>query len=149
MDALMAPQKPSAAPEEDISELHKSTCCGTAYIVPSRPTSTDRCSTWKELLEAKALELHGAAGRGGDPAAETYQEAENLIFRRAQQDSFPEEISLLKASKPRPVMPKMADLPPAHLHLFKPAFHSTGMDCFGPLQVKVGRRLENRWRIIV
>ncbi|KAJ8333077.1 hypothetical protein SKAU_G00419730 [Synaphobranchus kaupii] len=30
----------------------------------------------------------------------------------------------------------MADLPPACLRLFKPAFHSTGMDCFGPLQVK-------------
>ncbi|KAJ8341930.1 hypothetical protein SKAU_G00342210 [Synaphobranchus kaupii] len=56
-----------------------------------------RCSTWKELLEAIAQELHGAAGRGGDPAAKTYREAENLIFRRAQQDSFPEEISLLKA----------------------------------------------------
>ncbi|KAJ8356753.1 hypothetical protein SKAU_G00195470 [Synaphobranchus kaupii] len=163
---------------------------------------------------------------------QTYREAENLIFRRVQQDSFPEEMSLLKASKPipsssrlltlspelheagdlirvggrlrraealdpttmhlvvldpmiqdydsrlrhagpervfaeirrtiwilrgreairryqhtctecrrwkaRPVMPKMADLPPARLHLFKPAFHSTGMDCFGPLQVKVG-----------
>lgn len=28
----------------------------------------------------------------------------------------------------------MADLPVARLHLFKPAFYSTGMDCFGPLR---------------
>ncbi len=42
----------------------------------------------------------------------------------------------------------MSDLPLARLRLFKPAFHSTGMDCFGPLEVKVGRRLEKRWGII-
>ncbi|KAJ8400620.1 hypothetical protein AAFF_G00393890 [Aldrovandia affinis] len=39
--------------------------------------------------------------------------------------------------KSRPVVPKMADLPAAHLRLFKLAFHSTGVDCFGPFQVKV------------
>ncbi|XP_037126199.1 uncharacterized protein LOC119133952 [Syngnathus acus] len=50
--------------------------------------------------------------------------------------------------KARPVVPKMADLPPARLRLFKPAFFSTGMDCFGPFQVKVGRRTEKRWGII-
>lgn len=48
----------------------------------------------------------------------------------------------------RPAVPKMADLPAARLRLFKPAFHSTGMDCFGPFEVKVGRRLEKRWGII-
>lgn len=39
----------------------------------------------------------------------------------------------------------MADLPPARLRLFKPAFYSTGMDCFGPYTVKVGRRNEKKW----
>ncbi|XP_077407204.1 uncharacterized protein LOC144038518 isoform X2 [Vanacampus margaritifer] len=42
----------------------------------------------------------------------------------------------------------MADLPPARLRPFKPAFFSTGMDCSGPFQVKVGRRTEKRWGII-
>lgn len=42
----------------------------------------------------------------------------------------------------------MADLPVACLRLFKPAFYSTGMDCFGPFEIKVGRRLEKRWGII-
>ena len=50
--------------------------------------------------------------------------------------------------KAKPSIPKMADLPPARLRLFKPAFFSTGMDCFGPFQVKVGRRTEKRWGII-
>ncbi|XP_026094149.1 uncharacterized protein LOC113066497 [Carassius auratus] len=47
-----------------------------------------------------------------------------------------------------PEVPKMADLPPARLRLFKPAFYSTGMDCFGPYTVKVGRRNEKKWGIL-
>lgn len=42
----------------------------------------------------------------------------------------------------------MADLPVAHLHLYKPAFYSTGVDCFGPFEVKIGRPVEKRWGII-
>lgn len=47
-----------------------------------------------------------------------------------------------------PEIPKMADLPPARLRLYRPAFYSTGMDCFGPYAVKVGRRTEKKWGII-
>lgn len=47
-----------------------------------------------------------------------------------------------------PVIPKMADLPPARLRLYKPSFWSTGMDCFGPFTVKIGRRTEKRWGIL-
>lgn len=42
----------------------------------------------------------------------------------------------------------MADLPPARLRLYKPPFWSTGVDCFGPYNVKVGRRTEKRWGLI-
>ena len=42
----------------------------------------------------------------------------------------------------------MADLPPARLRLEKPPFWSTGVDCFGPITVKVGRRVEKRWGIL-
>lgn len=42
----------------------------------------------------------------------------------------------------------MADLPPPRLRLHLPAFYSTGMDCFGPLEVKIGRRVEKRWGIL-
>ncbi len=48
----------------------------------------------------------------------------------------------------KPTIPKMADLPLARLRLHKPAFHSTGMDCFGPFLVKIGRRVEKRWGIL-
>lgn len=42
----------------------------------------------------------------------------------------------------------MADLPPSRLRLYKPPFWSTGMDCFGPFNVSVGRRHEKRWGLI-
>lgn len=48
----------------------------------------------------------------------------------------------------KPMVPRMADLPSSSLRLFKPPFYSTGMDCFGPLMVKVGRRTEKRWGIV-
>ncbi|XP_073731871.1 uncharacterized protein [Misgurnus anguillicaudatus] len=48
----------------------------------------------------------------------------------------------------KPNIPKMADLPPARLRLYKPPFYSTGMDCFGPFTVKIGRRNEKRWGIV-
>jgi len=50
--------------------------------------------------------------------------------------------------KSKPAVQKMADLPPPRLRLFKPAFYSCGIDCFGPLQVKVGRRTEKKWGLL-
>lgn len=47
-----------------------------------------------------------------------------------------------------PVVPKMADLPAARLRLHQPPFWSTGVDCFGPFSIKIGRRQEKRWGII-
>ncbi|KAK3544494.1 hypothetical protein QTP86_013150 [Hemibagrus guttatus] len=48
----------------------------------------------------------------------------------------------------QPTIPKMADLPSARLRLHKPAFHSCGVDCFGPMLVKIGRQTEKRWGIL-
>ncbi|KAJ8352093.1 hypothetical protein SKAU_G00235690 [Synaphobranchus kaupii] len=42
----------------------------------------------------------------------------------------------------------MADLPSARLRLNQPPFWSTGVDCFGPYTVKLGRRHEKRWGIV-
>ncbi len=48
----------------------------------------------------------------------------------------------------QPILPRMADLPPARLRLQRPAFFSTGGDCFGPFLVKIGRLNEKRWGIL-
>ncbi|CAI5683933.1 unnamed protein product [Oreochromis niloticus] len=53
-----------------------------------------------------------------------------------------------QAWRANPSIPKMADLPPARLRLYKPPFYSTGVDCFGPFTVKIGRRTEKRWGIV-
>ncbi|KAK7930869.1 hypothetical protein WMY93_007264 [Mugilogobius chulae] len=53
-----------------------------------------------------------------------------------------------KKWKAKPLTPRMADLPPYRLRLFKPPFWSTGMDCFGPFHIKIGRRHEKRWGIL-
>ncbi|KAL3987511.1 hypothetical protein ACER0C_014626 [Sarotherodon galilaeus] len=42
----------------------------------------------------------------------------------------------------------MADLPAARLCITKPPYWSTGVDCFGPYTIKIGRRHEKRWGII-
>ena len=42
----------------------------------------------------------------------------------------------------------MADLPKCRLRLQSPPFYSTGMDCFGPMTVKIGRRQEKRWGLL-
>ena len=46
-----------------------------------------------------------------------------------------------------PVIPKMADFPPARLRFLRPPFWSTGMDGLGPFIARVGRRTEKRWDI--
>lgn len=44
--------------------------------------------------------------------------------------------------------PRMADLPPARLCFYQPAFYSAGVDCFSPFIIKMRWRNEKRWRII-
>ncbi|KAI2646144.1 ORF V: Enzymatic polyprotein [Labeo rohita] len=48
----------------------------------------------------------------------------------------------------QPSVPLMSDLPCALLQLNKPAFHSCGMDCFGPFLIKIGRRTEKCWGVL-
>ncbi|KAE8293634.1 hypothetical protein D5F01_LYC08746 [Larimichthys crocea] len=43
----------------------------------------------------------------------------------------------------------MADLPPARQRTIEPAFYSTGVNCFGPYVIKIGRRTEKRWGILL
>lgn len=46
-------------------------------------------------------------------------------------------------AKPNP--PMMSVLPSCRLATFEPAFIHTGVDYFGPINVKIGRRQEKRW----
>lgn len=44
----------------------------------------------------------------------------------------------------QPVMPLMAPIPPDRLKPFNPPFTDTGIDYFGPLIVKIGRKTDKR-----
>lgn len=52
---------------------------------------------------------------------------------------FPKNLYRMSKMEKRAV-PKMSDLPVACLCLYKPVFCSTSIDCFGPFEVKMGRR---------
>lgn len=248
-DPAMWPTEPEAA-ADNTEEEQKPSFCGytSADHLPPVPDLT-KFHSFKELLDATAKELHGAANQTGEPSAQDYQEAEQFLLKQAQATSFPDEVKALVAGKPvpsssrlitlspefnntsglivvggrlrrsdlldqemahpivmdpkhplsqlliqyfddelhhpgpervfaevrrkywilrgreairhhqrrcteckkwrgKPEVPKMADLPPARLRLFQPAFYSTGVDCFGPFVIKVGRRSEKRWGII-
>ncbi len=48
-----------------------------------------------------------------------------------------------------PIMaPQMADLPQERLATFSKPFSYTGIDYFGPMTIKIGRRTEKRWGVI-
>ena len=52
---------------------------------------------------------------------------------------------LCRRKRAKPIQPRMADLPAFRLGLGLPAFHFTGVDYFGPYQIKKGRSLLKRW----
>ncbi|XP_055842512.1 uncharacterized protein LOC129909456 [Episyrphus balteatus] len=54
-----------------------------------------------------------------------------------------------KNNRTKPLPPRMASLPYARLQPFQRPFSYTGVDYFGPLYVKVGRRLEKRWGMLL
>ncbi|XP_067303718.1 uncharacterized protein [Pseudorasbora parva] len=244
------PSSPGEVTEQDVTECKKSASCGVISRADRQGTHLGQSHlSWKDMVEAVAQEVHGAADRDEPLTAEDYRQAEMTIFRRVQAECFPEELRHLKSGKAvlrssrlltlspeldpdegiirvggrlrradcldpafthpivldslhpattlliqdydarlchpgpervfaeirrvfwilrgreavrrvqhqceecrrwksKPVVPKMADLPVARLRLGKPPFYSTGIDCFGPFLVKIGRRSEKRWGII-
>ncbi|XP_026110661.1 uncharacterized protein LOC113084551 isoform X2 [Carassius auratus] len=244
------PTQPATEMTENPAELRKPTiCCLTTSIQTSLLSNANQFSSFRALIEAVAQSSPVSSVSPVSLSADDYREAEREVLRRAQQDSFAEELSLLSTGKPvaatsrlislapeydktvrlirvggrlrrsdqlepdsihpvvldhqhkvtqliiqdmdkslhhpgserlfaelrrkywilhgreavkrhqhscpdcqrwsaSPVVPKMADLPQSRLQLLKPPFFSTGMDCFGPFTVKVGRRHEKRWGIL-
>ena len=55
---------------------------------------------------------------------------------------------LCRRRRTKPKVPVMADLPRERLALFEPPFTNTGVDYFGPMNVKKGRSTEKRWGCI-
>lgn len=78
------PVKPaSCTPPDDSVELKRSLTCGITTIdVNSAVPDAIQFNTWKELLDATAQGLHGAASF--KPSDACYRSAETLLLRKAQ-----------------------------------------------------------------
>lgn len=53
-----------------------------------------------------------------------------------------------KNNRARPNCPEMAELPSSRLAAYVKPFTFVGVDCFGPINVVVGRRTEKRWGML-
>ncbi|XP_073821264.1 uncharacterized protein [Musca autumnalis] len=78
-------------------------------------------------------------------SVEEIKEAEILLCRIVQIESYSDEI---KQDKAKPTQPLMGQLPPDRVTPFVRPFTYTGVDLFGPFNVTIGRRVEKRWAVI-
>ncbi|KAL1255444.1 hypothetical protein QQF64_013505 [Cirrhinus molitorella] len=143
------PRTPLALVNEDMEEQRKPITCLNLTAVSGysirEPAQADR---FKDLVHITAKSLHGVASmENQSPSAEKYQEAELMILRSAQGDSFLEEIQCLTKGKSFPSSSRQATLAPEFDKAMQ-VIRVGGMDCFGPLIVKFGRRNEKRWGIL-
>ncbi|XP_026666969.1 uncharacterized protein LOC113463933 [Ceratina calcarata] len=71
-----------------------------------------------------------------------------IVGLRQGLKSLVSKCSICRMRRARPANPKMADLPPARLAFRLRPFSHCGVDYFGPMQVKIGRRREKRWGVL-
>ena len=62
------------------------------------------------------------------------------LIKRVQRDCLE-----CRKRKAKPQAPLMADLPDFRVDLQTPVFYNTGVDFFGPISTKLGRRTQKRW----
>lgn len=86
---------PGTTLTEDLTEKRKSVFCGTiAGHSESNLNDTWKYHTWTELLDGTAKEIQGKPTAGSLPDADHYRQAEILILKRVQQESFPTDYLL-------------------------------------------------------
>lgn len=89
------PERPNTEPPEDDQELRKAAFCGVTVTAPE--TTSTEFRTWQGLIDATLKELQSL---NSTPSAAEYQQAEITTLKRAQEQSFTEDHSLLSAGKP-------------------------------------------------
>ena len=71
-----------------------------------------------------------------------------VIKSRALLKNIKSNCQVCKIRKAIPAHPQMAALPDCRLSLMNPTFTHTGVDYFGPIEVRVHRSVEKRWGVI-
>ncbi|KAI4898689.1 hypothetical protein NFI96_003936 [Prochilodus magdalenae] len=108
-------KKPESATPESLSEVKGiSLCCLT--ITGRNPISPDATEfgTWRELVEATQKVCHGATVESISTLDQpvSHQNAEVLILRECQAQSFPDEVAALREKKPVPNHSRLSNLAP-------------------------------------
>ncbi len=108
------PKKPELTQSKGVSELKGLPCyCLTAVNTASNLPDSTKFNSWCELVEATRQDCQGAAT--SDSASRepmTSREAEAVLLRACQLQSFPEEVAALKAQKPVPAHSRLVSLAP-------------------------------------
>lgn len=103
------PKRPNQPQSEELPELKSLTiCCLTTVESDHNCPDATQFSTWKELVEA----TRRLCQKVMDDSADTHREAELVLLRECQAQSFPEEIAALKTQKPIPHHSRLACLAP-------------------------------------
>lgn len=87
-----------SVPVEDSEELRKSSFCGNVLISHASSPNVDDCKSCDDLIMTTYQSLHGAAAP--PMSATKCIETEIAVLKRAQAESFPDEVHALQANKP-------------------------------------------------
>lgn len=106
------PEQPPVVESHDETELKSSLFCGMNADKPVEGPKMDDCKTIEELQKMTFLWHHPEHPKSSDLSAENFAEAELLVLKRAQRDSFPEDLECLQTSKPLPADSRLLTLAP-------------------------------------
>ncbi len=104
------PIHPSVSVEVS-EELRKSSFCGNVSISHASSPNVDDCKSWDDLIMTTYRSLHGVAA---PPMYATERiETEMAVLKRAQAESFPDEVHALQSNKPVHPNNRLMSLAPA------------------------------------
>ena len=106
------PRQPPMTKSQEDSELKKSLFCGLNQAKPSEGPEMDGCLTLKDLQKKTFFWHHRELPATSDLSAADYDEAELLVLKRAQRDSFLEDLECLQEGKPVPSDSRLLTLAP-------------------------------------
>lgn len=129
--------------EEDVLRVRGRIQAATTHQDAKRPIILDGRHRLTRLL---VLREHCAAGHANrERVTNDLRQRYWVIHLRPTVRAIEKECSICRIRRARPRAPIMGDLPRARLDAFHRPFTNCGVDYFGPMTVKVGRRREKRW----
>ncbi|XP_062704637.1 uncharacterized protein LOC115265178 [Aedes albopictus] len=88
------------------------------------------------------------AHQGLETVINNIKERHRILKIRSQVKKLTMSCIKCRELRAKPTVPQMGNLPPERTTPFVFPFSNTGIDYFGPMSVKVGRRVEKRWVVL-